>query len=1388
MMARVFISHTDADRDLADEVLGWLVDDGHQAYLDHDVRAGVGVGELWEQRLHDRLRWADAVVCVVSAAYVQSPWCAAEVGIASARGSRLLPLHAEPEVTHPLLTAVQYTDLRDRSGARHRLREALARLDAAGGLGWVDGRSPYPGLRPFDSDLHRVFFGRAAEVQELVGWLRSPAARAEAGVLIVVGPSGCGKSSLVRAGVLPVMADEPGWWTVAPVIPGADPVAALARELTGTGRRLGLNWTLPRIRRRLAGDDQAGGGLVELAQELLLAAPGGWDRRRLLVVLDQSEELLSLTPADERARLARLLAPALAGLVQVVATVRPEFLAPLLAAPELAGLPMRPFALRPLRRAMLPAVIEQPAELAGIEVDAELVARLVADTDTGEALPLLAFTLEQLAVGIDRGGHLSLARYQELGGVHGALIQQADAALADAVVTGGRTEPQVITGLLRLVTVDEQGRPTRWRVHRDELPEPVRAEFSAFIARRLLSTDTDDEAVVVEVAHEAFLSAWPPLAAAITAASTALRTRRAVEHAAAAWDAAGRPRSRLWERGQLAAAVNDLGAPLEPTDPPLLARRGAGTGLPPPVPHLTHGLARRLPFWAQKVDTNTVQLSHRGVAFLRASIRTDRRRRARATTILSALLVLAVTAAGVAFNQQQAAQQQQRIAISRQLVAQADGTRDSDPRTALLLGIAAQQIHPSAETQVSLVNTLTATRYAGTLTGHTDAVNAVGFDRGGDILATGSDDTTAALWDVSDPAGPRRLGQPLTGYTDNVREVRFSPDGRILATGGDNTLILWDVSDPNTPRPVGRPLTRYTFGIAFTPDGHVMATGSLNDTVTLWDVSDPALPRRLGQPLTGHTSGIRDVRFSPDGRILATASGDDSVILWNMLDPAAPRRFAQPLTTHSGSVTAVTFSRDGNTLATAGLDSTVILWDVSDPAAPRRLGRPLAGHTDVVSAIAFSPVDAHILATGSDDDTAALWDFSDPAVPRRLGQALTGHSGSVTAVTFSPDGRTLATASRDKAVILWDVFDPAAPRRLGQPMTGHTEVVSAVAFSPLNGHIVATGSHDSTVILWDLSDPAAPRRLGQPLTGHTGSVTALAFSPHGRILATASLDSTVILWDVSDPAAPRRLGQPLTGHTEVVRDVAFSPDGHTLATASLDSTVILWDVSDPAAPRRLGQPLTGHTKGLLAGVLAMAFSPVGHTLATGGSDDTVILWDVSDPAAPRRLGQPLTDHTGSVIALAFSPDGRILATASSDDTVILWDVSDPAAPSLLGQPLTGHTEVVSAVAFSPDGHLLATGSEDSTVILWDVSDPAAPRRLGEPLTGHDHWVSAVAFSPDGRFLITGSWDASALVWDLAGLNEERNAPTRHACSITRGVNRTDWERYIPDLAYEATCR
>ncbi|MGH4016868.1 MAG: toll/interleukin-1 receptor domain-containing protein [Pseudonocardiaceae bacterium] len=61
-MARIFVSHASEDRALAGEVHQWLIDAGHEVFLDQDLRDGIALGEQWEQRLHERLRWANAVL------------------------------------------------------------------------------------------------------------------------------------------------------------------------------------------------------------------------------------------------------------------------------------------------------------------------------------------------------------------------------------------------------------------------------------------------------------------------------------------------------------------------------------------------------------------------------------------------------------------------------------------------------------------------------------------------------------------------------------------------------------------------------------------------------------------------------------------------------------------------------------------------------------------------------------------------------------------------------------------------------------------------------------------------------------------------------------------------------------------------------------------------------------------------------------------------------------------------------------------------------------------------------------------------------------------------------------------------------------------------------
>jgi hypothetical protein len=311
--------------------------------------------------------------------------------------------------------------------------------------------------------------------------------------------------------------------------------------------------------------------------------------------------------------------------------------------------------------------------------------------------------------------------------------------------------------------------------------------------------------------------------------------------------------------------------------------------------------------------------------------------------------------------------------------------------------------------------------------------------------------------DYGDPARALRIhprlatliteaGPALKGHTDSVNALTFSPNSHLLASGSsDKSIKLWDMRDlDNVATLPGH--ENSVRALAFSPDGHLLASGSDDVTVKIWDVRE----RRSVAPLAQHSGYVNAVAFSIDG-MLASGAGDKTVRLWDI----AKLRTVATLPLHETWVSTMAFSPDGQLLASGLANGTIQIWNV----AKRQAEATLTGHNYSVNSVVFSPADKRLLASGAGDKTVRLWDVND----RRVLKTFDGHRETVTSIAFSPDGTLLASGSVDGTIQLWSVADRNHLHTINLP----DEHILAVAFSP-DGTLLATGLENGSIHLWGM--------------------------------------------------------------------------------------------------------------------------------------------------------------------------------------------------------------------------------------------------------------------------------------------------------------------------------
>ncbi|MEH2324039.1 MAG: serine/threonine-protein kinase [Nostoc sp.] len=299
-----------------------------------------------------------------------------------------------------------------------------------------------------------------------------------------------------------------------------------------------------------------------------------------------------------------------------------------------------------------------------------------------------------------------------------------------------------------------------------------------------------------------------------------------------------------------------------------------------------------------------------------------------------------------------------------------------------------------------------------TLQGHSDKINSVAISPDGKTLASGSDDKTIKLWNLTTGEQIRTL--PRQSFS--VSSVAISRDGRTLTSVSNKTIKLWNLATGEQIRTRTLPTESFSVSpVAISPDGKTLAlvsdynldgtsaSYSLYEPIKLWNLATGEKIRTL----IGHSDRVDFVAISPDGKTLVSSSQDDTIKLWNL--PTG-----QQIRTLTGDFPLfyVAFSADGKTLASVSVGgNTIKLWNL----ATGEQIRTLTELSSMVSSVAFSPDGKTLASLTFGDETIKLWNLATGEEIHRF----TGHSDAVNSIAFSPDGKTLVSASDDKNIKIW---------------------------------------------------------------------------------------------------------------------------------------------------------------------------------------------------------------------------------------------------------------------------------------------------------------------------------------------------------------------------------
>jgi hypothetical protein len=554
----IFVSYSKKDNQWVEKALLPALDSGGISYcLEWDFSLGKGKLDEFTRAVTESTR----TLLVISKAFLEDNekdrFSEISATIALRAGERpVIPLLFEVvDKFPPELEGIERLDLTTGDPAREieRLVKQLKLLkaNAASSDGLPD--CPYPGLKPYSAEEADLFFGR----NDVIRALRT---KVEAQRLtIIIGPSGCGKTSLVFAGLLPAL-QRSSQWSSREAVLATDPLRGLAEAL------------------RIAPDEaDTPVDWVALASQGLLQSGSN-----LLLVVDHVEALFTRNvPRDAQNKFIMILKEILNNTsegIKILLVLRADFFADLMESEFWTSMEVsdasKRFDVSSIDGENLREIIEEPAKRIGVEIEPQLVERLLSDADGAPGiLPMLQVTMEELWKEIQATNErlLSLSAYERLfdgdSGLLSAISAKADRVIAEVLTAEQR--PVAMRILLRLVQFGDGNADTRRQQVKsrlrvvDENEDLFEQTLSVLIENSLLTSDKrliscpdgDKAVAVIDLAHEALIIGWQKLSGWLKEYRDAELAQRRLEGKAEDWVRLGRGNGGLLDEAEFAEAT-----------------------------------------------------------------------------------------------------------------------------------------------------------------------------------------------------------------------------------------------------------------------------------------------------------------------------------------------------------------------------------------------------------------------------------------------------------------------------------------------------------------------------------------------------------------------------------------------------------------------------------------------------------------------------------------------------------------------------------------------------------------------------------------------------------------------------------------------------------------